>query len=87
VQLFKKITLGKKNEVSLCATYLEFLEYSHCAFINIVIKKYVALKCPLFIYQIMFLYYENLGSENMHLSLTRIFFKKGKVTFKEEKIF
>ena len=35
----------------------------------------------------MFLYYENLGSGNMHLSLIRIFLKKGKVTFKEEKIF
>ena len=35
----------------------------------------------------MFLYYENLGSENMHLSLVRIFLKEGMVTFKEEKIF
>ena len=35
----------------------------------------------------MFLYYENLGDENMHLSLIRIFLKEGKVTFKEEKIF
>ena len=35
----------------------------------------------------MFLYYENLGSENMHLFLIRIFLKEGKVTFKEEKIF
>ncbi|WP_299983008.1 metallophosphoesterase [Desulfobacula sp.] len=35
----------------------------------------------------MFLYYENLGSENMHLSLVRIFLKEGLVTFKEEKIF
>ncbi len=35
----------------------------------------------------MFLYYENMGSENMHLFLIRIFFKEGLVTFKEEKIF
>ena len=35
----------------------------------------------------MFLYYENLGSKNMHLSLVRIFLKEGMVTFKEEKIF
>jgi predicted phosphodiesterase len=35
----------------------------------------------------MFLYYENLGRENMHLFLIRIFLKKGMVTFKEEKIF
>jgi len=35
----------------------------------------------------MFLYYENLDSENMHLSLIRIFLKERKVTFKEEKIF
>jgi len=35
----------------------------------------------------MFLYYENLGHENMHLFLTRIFLKEGMVTFKEEKIF
>jgi predicted phosphodiesterase len=35
----------------------------------------------------MFLYYENLGHENMHLTLVRIFLKEGKVTFKEEKIF
>ena len=35
----------------------------------------------------MFLYYENLGHETMHLSLVRIFFKEGVVTFKEEKIF
>ena len=35
----------------------------------------------------MFLYYENIGSENMHLSVVRIFLKEGIVTFKEEKIF
>ncbi len=35
----------------------------------------------------MFLYYENIGSENMHLYLVRIFFKEGMATFKEEKIF
>jgi hypothetical protein len=35
----------------------------------------------------MFLYYENLGRENMHLFLIRIFLKEGMVTFKEEKIF
>jgi predicted phosphodiesterase len=35
----------------------------------------------------MFLYYENLGNENMHLHLVRIFLEKGKVTFKEEMVF
>ncbi|MCK5835957.1 MAG: hypothetical protein KAH09_01705 [Desulfobacula sp.] len=35
----------------------------------------------------MFLYYENLGRENMHLFLIRIFLKEGMVTFKEEKIY
>jgi predicted phosphodiesterase len=35
----------------------------------------------------MFLYYENLGRENMHLFLIRIFLKEGMVMFKEEKIF
>ena len=35
----------------------------------------------------MFLYFENLGNENMHLLLVRIFLKEGSVTFKEEKIF
>ena len=35
----------------------------------------------------MFLHYENLGTDNMHLRLVRIFLKKGKVTFKEEMIF
>jgi predicted phosphodiesterase len=35
----------------------------------------------------MFLYYENLGDDNMHLRLVRIFEKEGKVEFKEETIF
>jgi predicted phosphodiesterase len=35
----------------------------------------------------MFLYYENLGCDNMHLRLVRIFEKEGKVEFKEEAIF
>ncbi len=35
----------------------------------------------------MFLHYENLGNDNMHLRLVRIFLEKGKVTFKEEMIF
>ena len=35
----------------------------------------------------MFLYYENVGSEDMHLHLIRIFLEKGKVSFKQEKIF
>jgi len=35
----------------------------------------------------MFLYYENLGDENMHLRLVRIFEKEGKVEFKEEFVF
>jgi 3',5'-cyclic AMP phosphodiesterase CpdA len=34
----------------------------------------------------MFLYYENLGSADMHLHIVRIFEKKGKVEFKEETI-
>lgn len=32
----------------------------------------------------MFVYYENLGSDDMHLYLTRIFQKNGTVSFKEE---
>jgi predicted MPP superfamily phosphohydrolase len=35
----------------------------------------------------MFLYYENLGNDTMHLHLVRIFLEKGKVTFKEEMVF
>jgi len=35
----------------------------------------------------MFLYYENLGDDNMHLHLVRIFKKEGKVEFKEETVF
>ena len=35
----------------------------------------------------MFLYYENLGSDNMHLYLVRIFPEEGKVHFKEERVF
>jgi len=35
----------------------------------------------------MFLYYENLGDDNMHLRLVRIFEKGGKVEFQEEMIF
>jgi len=35
----------------------------------------------------MFLYYENIGSENMHLTLVRIFLKDDLVAFKEEKVF
>jgi len=35
----------------------------------------------------MFLYYENLGDDNMHLQLVRIFERGGKVEFKEETIF
>jgi hypothetical protein len=35
----------------------------------------------------MFLYYENLGDDNMHLHLVRIFEKQGRVEFKEETIF
>jgi predicted phosphodiesterase len=35
----------------------------------------------------MFLYYENLGSENMHLHLVRILLEEGRVHFKEEMVF
>jgi predicted phosphodiesterase len=35
----------------------------------------------------MFLYYENFGSEDMHLHLTRIFPKNGTLLFKEEMVF
>ena len=35
----------------------------------------------------MFLYYENLGTKNMHLHLIRIFPDKDKLLFKEEKVF
>jgi hypothetical protein len=35
----------------------------------------------------MFLYYENLGDDNMHLRLVRIFEKEGKLEFKEETVF
>ena len=35
----------------------------------------------------MFLYYENMGSNDMHLYLVRIFPEKGKVRFKEEMVF
>ncbi|MCD4806525.1 MAG: metallophosphoesterase [Methanococcoides sp.] len=35
----------------------------------------------------MFLYYENLGSDDMHLHLIRIFLEMGKVHFKQEKVF
>ena len=35
----------------------------------------------------MFLYYENLGSDNMHLQLIRIFSERGTVHFKEEMVF
>ncbi len=35
----------------------------------------------------MFLYYENMGSANMHLYLIRIFPEMGKLRFKEEKVF
>lgn len=35
----------------------------------------------------MFLYYENLGDDDMHLHLVRIFPEKGRVRFKEEKVF
>jgi len=34
----------------------------------------------------MFLYYEDFGSNNMHLSLVRIFTEEGKVSFKEERV-
>ncbi|WP_135611996.1 metallophosphoesterase [Methanococcoides sp. AM1] len=35
----------------------------------------------------MFLYYENVGSDDMHLHLIRIFLEMGKVYFKQEKVF
>lgn len=35
----------------------------------------------------MFVYYENFGSDNMHLHLIRIFLDKNKVSFKEELVF
>jgi hypothetical protein len=35
----------------------------------------------------MFLYYENVGSADMHLYLIRIFPEMNKLHFKEEKIF
>ncbi len=35
----------------------------------------------------MFVYYENLGCDNMHLHIVRIFQQQGKVSFKEELIF
>ncbi|UGV40391.1 metallophosphoesterase [Methanococcoides orientis] len=35
----------------------------------------------------MFLYYENVGSDDMHLHLIRIFLEKGKVHFKQENVF
>ena len=35
----------------------------------------------------MFLYYENIGNDNMHLYLIRIFLVMGEVSFKEEMIF
>lgn len=35
----------------------------------------------------MFLYYENFGSENMHVHLIRIFFKDEEITFKEELVY
>ncbi|MDA3957851.1 metallophosphoesterase [Oceanispirochaeta sp.] len=35
----------------------------------------------------MFLFYENLGTANMHLHLIRIFLENGKVTFKDEMVF
>ncbi len=35
----------------------------------------------------MFLYYENLGDDNMRLRLVRIFEKEGKLEFKEETVF
>ncbi|NPE30144.1 metallophosphoesterase [Methanococcoides sp. SA1] len=35
----------------------------------------------------MFLYYENVGSEDMHLHLIRIFLEMGKVHFKQEQVF
>jgi len=35
----------------------------------------------------MFVYYENLGSDDFHLHLVRIFQKQGKTSFKEEIVF
>jgi len=35
----------------------------------------------------MFLYYEDLGSDDMHVYLVRIFSEEGKVNFKEERIY
>ena len=35
----------------------------------------------------MFLYYENLGTKDMHLYVIRIFLEKDKLRFKEEKVF
>jgi hypothetical protein len=35
----------------------------------------------------MFVYYENLGEDDMHLHLIRIFQKQGKISFKEEIVF
>jgi 3',5'-cyclic AMP phosphodiesterase CpdA len=35
----------------------------------------------------MFVYYENLGSDDFHLHVVRIFQKQGKIRFKEEKVF
>ena len=35
----------------------------------------------------MFLYYENFGSDDMHVYLVRIFSEEGKVNFKEEMVF
>lgn len=35
----------------------------------------------------MFVFYENIGRDNMHLHLIRIFLKQNKVSFKEERVF
>ena len=35
----------------------------------------------------MFLYYQNLGSREMHIYLYRIYLKDGNITFKEEKVY
>lgn len=35
----------------------------------------------------MFVYYENLGCDNMHLHLVRIFLEQDRVNFKEELVF
>ena len=35
----------------------------------------------------MFIYYENLGTKNMHLHLIRIFLEEDKLLFKQEKVF